>query len=182
MRTAVLPHWVSLCLNLKFVPQARFQIAIFAGLTRESIFLRHTHTLTLSFSDLSREAIKYSLDIRVKHEYDFLFLDSSICFRMTILFYAYSNRNKLRLTKNTWTQAFSYLFKHKTKRIDAWHFSFLNKLFPDKFTIQKERFYRVFFKTSFDSFLIFKKTQVECELFPVLSITTNQKLYFCLKI
>ena len=36
VRTAVLPHWVSLCLNLKFVPQARFQIAIFSGLTRES--------------------------------------------------------------------------------------------------------------------------------------------------
>ena len=36
VRTAVLPHWVSLCLNLKFVPQARFQIAISSDLFRRS--------------------------------------------------------------------------------------------------------------------------------------------------
>ena len=33
----------------------------------------YAHTLTLSFAGLTRESIKYGLDIRVKHEYDFLF-------------------------------------------------------------------------------------------------------------
>ena len=37
VRTAVLPHWVSLCLNLKFVPQARFQIAIWILATSASM-------------------------------------------------------------------------------------------------------------------------------------------------
>ena len=92
----------------------------FAGLTRESIFSSsYAHTLTLSFVGLARESIKHGLDIRVKYEYDFLFLDSSLRFRMTIIFDEYANRNKLRWTKNTRTQAFSYLFKHQIKRIDA---------------------------------------------------------------
>ena len=126
VRTAVLPHWVSLCLNLKFVPQARFQIAIFSGLTRE--------------------AIKYGLDIRVKHEYDFLFLDSSICFRMTILFYAYANRNKLRWTKKRVNASIFRLFQKLSKQKQtASYFSSLNKLFPDKFTIQKERLFVIAF-------------------------------------
>ena len=83
--------------------------------------------------------------------------------------------------KNAWTQAFSYLFKHKTKRIESWHFSFLNKLFPDKFTIQKERFYRVFFKTSFDSFLIFKKKASGVWIIPFFVYNNQSKVVFLSK-